>query len=68
MTGPHPMTPAFREAFRRHPAGVAVITAHPGDQAGGDNRVVADLGQRRAADRRVLAFEQVQFFRTLAEG
>lgn len=26
------MTPAFREAFRRHPAGVAVITGHPGDR------------------------------------
>ena len=37
-------------------------------QACGDNRVVADIGQRRAADRRVLAFEPVQFFRTLAEG
>lgn len=32
MTTPHPMTPAFREAFRRHPAGVAVITADPGDR------------------------------------
>ena len=28
----HPMTNAFREAFRRHPAGVAVITADPGDR------------------------------------
>ena len=28
----HPMTDAFREAFRRHPAGVAVITADPGNQ------------------------------------
>ncbi len=30
MNQPHPMTDAFREAFRRHPAGVAVITADPG--------------------------------------
>jgi flavin reductase (DIM6/NTAB) family NADH-FMN oxidoreductase RutF len=30
MSLPHPMTDAFREAFRRHPAGVAVITADPG--------------------------------------
>lgn len=28
----HPMTNAFREAFRSHPAGVAVITADPGDR------------------------------------
>lgn len=32
MSLPHPMTSAFREAFRRHPAGVAVITADPGDR------------------------------------
>ena len=32
MSHPHPMTAAFREAFRRHPAGVAVITADPGDR------------------------------------
>lgn len=32
MSHPHPMTEAFREAFRRHPAGVAVITADPGNQ------------------------------------
>ncbi|MCX5493745.1 flavin reductase family protein [Kaistia dalseonensis] len=32
MSQPHPMTSAFREAFRRHPAGVAVITADPGDR------------------------------------
>lgn len=32
MSLPHPMTNAFREAFRRHPAGVAVITADPGDR------------------------------------
>jgi len=32
MNAPHPMTNAFREAFRRHPAGVAVITADPGDR------------------------------------
>ena len=32
MSTPHPMTDAFREAFRRHPAGVAVITADPGDR------------------------------------
>jgi flavin reductase (DIM6/NTAB) family NADH-FMN oxidoreductase RutF len=29
---PHPMTDAFREAFRHHPTGVAVITADPGDR------------------------------------
>jgi flavin reductase (DIM6/NTAB) family NADH-FMN oxidoreductase RutF len=28
----HPMTNAFREAFRSHPAGVAVITANPGNR------------------------------------
>lgn len=32
MSHPHPMTAAFREAFRRHPAGVAVITADPGER------------------------------------
>ena len=32
MSELHPMTDAFREAFRRHPAGVAVITADPGDR------------------------------------
>jgi len=32
MSHPNPMTAAFREAFRRHPAGVAVITADPGDR------------------------------------
>ena len=32
MSLPHPMTDAFREAFRRHPAGVAVITADPGNR------------------------------------
>ncbi|MCX5514776.1 flavin reductase [Kaistia algarum] len=32
MSQPHPMTAAFREAFRRHPAGVAVITADPGER------------------------------------
>jgi flavin reductase (DIM6/NTAB) family NADH-FMN oxidoreductase RutF len=32
MSQPNPMTDAFREAFRRHPAGVAVITADPGDR------------------------------------
>ncbi|RUU84284.1 flavin reductase, partial [Mesorhizobium sp. M7A.T.Ca.TU.009.01.3.1] len=32
MSFPHPMTNAFREAFRHHPAGVAVITADPGDR------------------------------------
>ncbi|BBE74389.1 flavin reductase family protein [Oharaeibacter diazotrophicus] len=32
MTVPNPMTDAFREAFRRHPAGVAVITADPGER------------------------------------
>jgi len=32
MSLPHPMTEHFREAFRRHPAGVAVITADPGDR------------------------------------
>jgi flavin reductase (DIM6/NTAB) family NADH-FMN oxidoreductase RutF len=32
MSLKHPMTDAFREAFRRHPAGVAVITADPGDR------------------------------------
>ena len=32
MSQSNPMTDAFREAFRRHPAGVAVITADPGDR------------------------------------
>lgn len=32
MTQTTDLAAAFREAFRRHPAGVAVVTADPGDQ------------------------------------
>lgn len=31
LTAPQDLTEAFREAFRCHPAGVAVLTADPGD-------------------------------------
>lgn len=30
MTNPHPMSEAFKEAFRCHPAGVAILTANVG--------------------------------------